>query len=884
MDEPRSGTSATRTQAQGDIELSPSLSTSPILQGSSVSTPDRAVSELRGESRGRKKNENLPPSRAREVQRAFRARRHNILLLRLNNLHFQAAHLAKLEDRILELENENTELRRLLLLPLPDRGVLGSGPTGRGKSLVEGGVPMSERVKAKRERDRKRAEAAAQARGETLPREKTPDDDTRSKGARAVSAGAVSKKRKLGDGQQYDEDRGGRHVSESFSATPSSSSMGLRSPSVTLPTPISGTTSLPHNVHVKQGVRLPSFSSTSGDVGASRPDSSSSYHHHLPMPPALDTLGNAFGGMSGAHTPFQPLNSASMDSTSSGLVSAALGGRFPNDLHQPFTQQNQDQNAFMNFAAGMINNNQQMGTPQIPNSSLLNSLLAALPGGNGLPGMNSNGGNHNDNFGGNNSNNGNNGLPPLPELLSIILKNPELQRRVLQHQMAQKAQQNQMPQQHMQSFPSSNSPYPGSSSLFGFNAFDNKTNPQLDQLSGYDGQGDNALNMARMDPSALFNDLFTNGRNLQDNSPNSAPGSGSFFMPNLMDTLGMSDQQFSTSLSLPGTDRPPSSAGNDNLLTFDRLFGSQNTGMSNPNLNNPDFLGPSSEQMARPTLPPPPLPSLALKNVFNASSAASNSIARPSSVPLPHRPQGNRSSLSSRGTGGHDSHEMPQSGSADLKGKGKDVSSHTSNASNQETQHPSARTSASAQSASTSKSQPDLLHRLRHCCHLSDVHVTSDPGLLLFASRLCLAVGCDHGGKHDGTDATPTTADSAAQPDAGKDEDYLKLEAAWQLLRQHLDPPSPESSSHPDLPDLTGSGDAGNRGGKPIDGQNQIATGRLAAEMVLRAVRAKTQSHDGEDRHQGGKDMSRWIACRRNPGMSVDRAMIVALVNGFGSN
>ncbi|KAJ9125310.1 hypothetical protein QFC22_000267 [Naganishia vaughanmartiniae] len=869
MDDPRSGTSATRVQSRGDVELSPSLSTSPILQGSSVSTPDRAVSELRGESRGRKKNENLPPSRAREVQRAFRARR--------------AAHLAKLEDRILELENENTELRRLLLLPLPDRGVLGSGPTGRGKSLVEGGVPMSERVKAKRERDRKRAEAAAQARGETLPREKTPDDDTRSKGARAVSAGAVSKKRKLGDG--HDEDRSGRQVSESFSATPSSSSMGLRSPSITLPTPISGTTGLPHHVHAKQAARLPSFSSTSGDVGASRPDSSSSYHHHLPIPPAIDTLGHAFGGMSGAQTPIPPLHSASMDSTSSGLVSAALGGRFPSDLHQPFTQQNQDQNTFMNFAAGMINNNQQMEASQTPNSSLLNSLLAALPGGNGLAGMNNNSGNHNDNFASNNSNNGNNGLPPLPELLSIILKNPELQRRVLQHQMAQKAQQNQMPPppQHMQSFPSSNPPYPGPSSLFGFNAFDNKTNPQLDHISGYNNdQGDNAFNMARMDPSALFNDLFNNGRNMQDNGPNGGQGSNSSFMPNLMDTLGMSDQQFSTSLPLPGTDRPPSQAGNDNLLTFDRIFGSHNPGMSNPNLNNPDFLGPSTEQLARPTLPPPPMP---LKNVFNASSAASSSIARPSSVPLPHRPQGSRSTASSRGTGTHtESHDIATSGSADLKGKGRDSTSHPSNTSTHDSHHLSARTAASAQSASNSKSQPDLLHRLRHCCHLSDVHVTSDPGLLLFASRLCLAVGCDYSGKHDGAETVTSPGDSAGQADAGNDEDYLKLEAAWQLLRQHLDPPSPESSSHLDLPDLTGSGDNGNKGGKPIDGQNQIATGRLAAEMVLRAVRAKTQSHDGEDRQQGGKDMSRWIACRRNPGMSVDRAMVVALVNGFGSN
>jgi hypothetical protein len=54
--------------------------------------------------------------------------------------------------------------------------------------------------------------------------------------------------------------------------------------------------------------------------------------------------------------------------------------------------------------------------------------------------------------------------------------------------------------------------------------------------------------------------------------------------------------------------------------------------------------------------------------------------------------------------------------------------------------------------------------------------------------------------------------------------------------------------------------------------------------MVLRAVRAKTQAHDGEDAQVAGKGMSRWIACRRTMGMSLDSAMIMALVNGFGGN
>ncbi|KAJ1307528.1 hypothetical protein OPQ81_001626 [Rhizoctonia solani] len=73
--------------------------------------------------RGRKRNDNLPPNRARDVQRAFRARR--------------AAHLADLESRVEILETENYRLRQMLSLPPSDRQPLGRGPTGRdpGKLL-----------------------------------------------------------------------------------------------------------------------------------------------------------------------------------------------------------------------------------------------------------------------------------------------------------------------------------------------------------------------------------------------------------------------------------------------------------------------------------------------------------------------------------------------------------------------------------------------------------------------------------------------------------------------------------------------------------------------------------------------------------------------------
>ncbi|KZT42172.1 hypothetical protein SISSUDRAFT_980512, partial [Sistotremastrum suecicum HHB10207 ss-3] len=68
-------------------------------------------------TRGRRRTEDQTPNRARDVQRAFRARR--------------AAHLESLEERIAELEQENGRLREMCGLPPASRPALGKGPTGR---------------------------------------------------------------------------------------------------------------------------------------------------------------------------------------------------------------------------------------------------------------------------------------------------------------------------------------------------------------------------------------------------------------------------------------------------------------------------------------------------------------------------------------------------------------------------------------------------------------------------------------------------------------------------------------------------------------------------------------------------------------------------------
>lgn len=130
--------------------------------------------------------------------------------------------------------------------------------------------------------------------------------------------------------------------------------------------------------------------------------------------------------------------------------------------------------------------------------------------------------------------------------------------------------------------------------------------------------------------------------------------------------------------------------------------------------------------------------------------------------------------------------------------------------------------------------QPELLTRLKQCCHLSDSHVVNDPGLLIFATRLCQSFPCSFGGAHP--DSLTAISDS----------DYLLLDDSWRALRSQLDP------------------------GTDNDGENRINTGRMAAELVVRAASARGQGA--------------WILCRFREGMSIRRGLISALVNGLGGN
>ena len=76
------------------------------------------------------------------------------------------------------------------------------------------------------------------------------------------------------------------------------------------------------------------------------------------------------------------------------------------------------------------------------------------------------------------------------------------------------------------------------------------------------------------------------------------------------------------------------------------------------------------------------------------------------------------------------------------------------------------------------------------------------------------------------------------------DSDHLMLEDSWRALKNQLDP------------------------GGETDGENRINTGRMAAELVVRAAQSRGPSG--------------WILCRYREGMSIKTSMIRDLVQGLG--
>lgn len=146
-------------------------------------------------------------------------------------------------------------------------------------------------------------------------------------------------------------------------------------------------------------------------------------------------------------------------------------------------------------------------------------------------------------------------------------------------------------------------------------------------------------------------------------------------------------------------------------------------------------------------------------------------------------------------------------------------------------------------------SQPELLTRLKVCCHLSDSHVVNDPGLLIFATRLCQSFPCGFSGVHPSL--------GPENPAVHSDHEHMILEDSWRAMRSVLEP----SGQNVDA-----------------DGENRINTGKMAAELVIRAAHSRGPPHS-QNGAQGG-----WINCRYGEGMSIKTVLIKGLVQGMGGN
>lgn len=122
--------------------------------------------------------------------------------------------------------------------------------------------------------------------------------------------------------------------------------------------------------------------------------------------------------------------------------------------------------------------------------------------------------------------------------------------------------------------------------------------------------------------------------------------------------------------------------------------------------------------------------------------------------------------------------------------------------------------------------------------------MVNDPGLLIFATRLCQSFPCSYSGVHP--------ALGADSPAVLSDHEHMILEDSWRAMRSVLEPAGANVDA---------------------DGENRINTGKMAAELVIRAA----QSRGTPAQQQGG-----WINCRYGEGMSIKTPLIRGLVQGMG--
>lgn len=768
--------------------------------------------------------EGLPPSRAREVQRAFRARR--------------AAHLATLENRILELEAENTELRRLLALPLKERHELGSGPTGRGKSLKEGGVPMSERVRAKRERDRLRHEAAARAAAEAKGIEYVPpskpvysEDDEIALNV-SPAAGSSVNHRGLTESPGLDDDASNRRQRRASKSA--ERPQRARQPSLAISDGGSSITS-----------SLFAALTEAAGVEAAKP------REQTTQPP---TSGVASTSDTGSQPVAGPSTAAAAAKTDD-LDYSALESW----LQSAAGEQNTAPAVTLDFPA------YTSGFQQPSSSNFSNAPL---------------------------------------------------------YQQQQQQQQQQQPHQQVPSNPPwmpNNAPHPPAAAFADNNAvkalfmaalqaeqhnpgalqaFANAAmsaaqnqsgNPPADERSDQPDPGQAAVmaNIERMIKAAGATQAAQNGfrmppipRQLQQQQQEQQQQQ--YMRAQMQQTPAQSYQQdLFAQLAAAGLTGP--SRGNNHYMQ-----------QAQPASSLPPYLASLTAGVLSPNFPDGHPPNRFMPNAWNqqqqqfsafspfgAATAPSPMnfdfasmgfpMAGPSSSSSPR--QNSMTPATQRQQGG-----MPTSASSPMSvnqlGKRKE-------------RPDSADSAATLPQQERPTNKPALLQRLRDCCHLSDVHVTNDPGILFFASKLCGLVACRYNGRHAGRiidldneaekrRRTGALGQSAAGEPTVEElqERYMDVEPAWQLLKSHLEPSIDGGSWGGGFEGLSGGAAVLaqlERAAKATDSQNQI-TGTRAGEMITSAVLAKVKS---------GQSAEDWISCRRAPGLIIRKHLITELIGGF---
>ncbi len=390
--------------------------------------------------------------------------------------------------------------------------------------------------------------------------------------------------------------------------------------------------------------------------------------------------------------------------------------------------------------------------------------------------------------------------PTLTHLMLMLAQNPEFQAKMLQAQQQAVASAAVMAHQQQQQQPSQHGQNTSIAPIMGLGS-------DLNMMSGFPGFG------------GMFNGNHSTGRGFAATSPmdtNGWPDSFGLFNGNHRHTANAShdpNQQTILSRSFPDGQTPAGLSRNPDkqLAGMDvRLRPPFSAGIGDDTMDDggEDSRQSSSSRIGSMGKPPPPPSTRA------TSTSSTTSNKRPgSALQLP--PQKTTTRRDDLGVA------PPSSASS---------------------------SSALAHVAAmpTGNDEISLLDRLKNCCRISDVS-SSDSGLMVFASRLCLAVPCNFAGLHD--------------HDGQVARGFSSIEAAFVEIRSRQ----------------------GNMDNQPSS--VYLTMGRTAAEKVLQAVKNEMNTAaqasamgGGENGSVHGRRVGDWIGCKPATGFGISDVLIRKLL------